>query len=172
MDHRAATPDADLHHHAADGIAQADAIILGRVTYGLMEAGWREPAETGVRPDWMADWMMPFAHTIHAAKKYLVSTTLERADWNNTELLKGDIVDAVRRLKNEPGKGLATGGVTLPTRLAEAGLIDEYEFITHPRIAGHGPTLLAGLSKPLDLQLVSRKEFASGVVASRYVPRR
>jgi len=115
--------------------------------------------------------MEPFARTIDAAKKYVVSSTLDRVDWN-AELLRGDLADAVRQLKQEPGKGLFVGGVKLPMALAELGLIDEYELVVHPRVVGHGPTLFAGLSKPLDLKLVSRLEFGSGVVAMRYEPRR
>jgi dihydrofolate reductase len=163
-------PDEDLHRHAAENIAQADALLFGRVTYEMMEAGWRAPA-TGARPDWMQDWMEPFARTIDAAKKYVVSRTLDRVDWN-AELVRGDLGKAVQQLKREPGKGLFTGGVTLPLALAELGLIDEYEFVVHPRLAGHGPTLFAGLSKRVDLKLVSRLEFGSGAVAMRYEPRR
>ena len=114
--------------------------------------------------------MEPFARTIDAAKKYVVSSTLERVDWN-AELVRGDLKEAVQRLKQEPGNGLLTGGVKLPFALAELGLIDEYEFVVHPRLVGHGPTLFAGLSKPLDLRLVSRLEYASGAVAMRYEPR-
>ncbi|HEY7193700.1 MAG TPA: dihydrofolate reductase family protein, partial [Gemmatimonadales bacterium] len=152
-------------------IAQADALLFGRVTYEMMEAAWREPARTGARPDWMESWMEPFARTIDAAKKYVVSNTLGRVDWN-AELVRGDLGEAVQRLKLEPGKGLFVGGVTLPLALAELGLIDEYEFVVHPRLAGHGPTLFAGLSKLVDLKLVSRLEFGSGAVALRYEPRR
>jgi len=119
----------------------------------------------------MQPWMEPFALTIDAAKKYVVSSTLDRVDWN-AELVRGDLGKAVQQLKQEPGKGVFTGGVTLPLALAELGLIDEYEFIVHPRVAGHGPTLFAGLSKYLDLKLVSRLEFGSGAVAMRYEPRR
>ena len=72
----------------------------------------------------------------------------------------------------ESGKGLLVGGLKLPLALAEQGSIDEYEFIVHPRVAGHGPTLFAGLSKHVDLKLVSRLEFGSGAVAMRYEPRR
>jgi dihydrofolate reductase len=86
--------------------------------------------------------------------------------------LRGDLGTAVKQLKRKPGKGLFVGGVTLPLALAELGLIDEYEFVVHPRLVGHGPTLFAGLSKPLDLKLISRLEFASGAVAMRYEPRR
>lgn len=165
-DHRAISPDEDVHLHAAENLERADALLLGRMTYELMQAGWRAPATAGARPEWME----PFARKINAMKKYVVSSSLPAADWN-AELVRGDLLDAVRRLKQEPGQGLLVGGVKLPLALAELGLIDEYEFVVQPRIAGHGPTLLAGLSKPLDLKLVSRQELGSGAVASRYVPR-
>ena len=164
-DHRVFTPDEDVHQHAAENIAQADALLLGRVTYELMEAGWRSPASPGERPDWME----PFARTIDAARKYVVSSTLEGVDWN-AELVRGDLGTAVRQLKQESGNGLFVGGVQLPLALAELGLIDEYEFVVHPTIAGHGPRLFAGLSKRLDLKQVSQLEFGSGVVATRYEP--
>jgi dihydrofolate reductase len=170
-DHRVITPDAEMHHYHAENLAKADALLLGRVTYEMMEAAWREPAQTGVRPDWMEDWMQSFARTIDAAKKYVVSSTLEQVDWN-AELVRGDLGKAVQKLKQESGKGLAVGGVKLPLALAELGLIDEYEFVVQPRLAGHGPTLFAGLSKYVDLKLVSRLEFGSGAVAMRYEPRR
>jgi dihydrofolate reductase len=159
--------DEELHRHSAETLAQADALLLGRVTYEMMEAAWRPPARVGARPDWME----PFARTIDAAKKYVVSSTLDRVDWN-AELVRGDLEKAVRQLKRESGKGLLVGGVKLPQALAELGLIDEYELIVQPRLAGHGPTLFAGLSKRVDLRLVGRREFASGAVAMRYEPRR
>src|SRR5919112_1547958 len=166
-DHRVGIPDEDLHRHAAENLAQADALLFGRVTYEMMEAAWRQPVPAGARPDWMED----FASTIDAAKKYVVSSTLDRVDWN-AELVRGDhLGNAVQQLKRESGKGLFVGGVKLPLALAELGLIDEYEFVVQPRLAGHGPTLFAGLSKLVDLQLVSRLEFGSGAVAMRYEPR-
>ena len=170
-DHRAILPDEELHRHHARNIEQADALLLGRVTYEMMEAAWRPVAQAGARPDWMPAWMEPFARTIDAAKKYVVSSTLDRVDWN-AELVRGDLGKAVQQLKQQPGTGLFVGGVTLPLALAELGLIDEYEFVVHPRLAGHGPTLFAGLSKRVDLKLVDRLEFGSGAVAMRYEPRR
>ena len=166
-DHREIPADEDLHRHAVENLEQADALLFGRVTYEMMEAGWRPFARTGARPDWME----PFARTIDAAKKYVVSSTLDRVDWN-AELVRGDLGKAVQQLKRESGKGLFVGGVKLPLALAELGLIDEYEFVVQPRLAGHGPTLFAGLSKYVDLKLVSRLEFGSGAVAMRYEPRR
>ncbi len=170
-DHRAITPDEEMHRYHGENIARADALLLGRVTYEMMEEAWREPAETGVRPDWMEPWMEPFARTIDATKKYVVSSTLDRVDWN-AELVRGDLGQAVRQLKEEPGEGLAVGGLKLPLALAELGLIDEYEFVVHPRLTGHGPKLFAGLSNHVDLRLVGRQDFASGAVVLRYEPRR
>jgi dihydrofolate reductase len=160
-----------LHRHAIENLARADALLFGRVTYEMMEAAWRALARTGARLNWMEPWMEPFARAIDAAKKYVVSSTLDRVDWN-AELVRGDLGKAVEQLKRESGKGLFVGGVKLPLALAELGLIDEYEFVVHPRLAGQGPTLFAGLSKHLDLKLVSRLEFGSGAVAMRYEPRR
>jgi dihydrofolate reductase len=159
-DHRAGIPDEELRRHAVDILNRADALLFGRVTYEMMQAAFRPPDAKDL-----------FARTIDAAKKYVVSSTLKQVDWN-AELLRGDLGDAVRRLKQESGKGLYVGGVKLPLALAELGLIDEYEFVVHPRVAGHGPTLFAGLSKPLDLKLVGRQEFGAGAVALRYEPRR
>ena len=166
-DHRVGIADEEIHRHAVENLARADALIFGRVTYEMMESAWRLATRTAVMPDWTE----PFARTIDAAKKYVVSSTLERVDWN-AELVRGDLGKAVQQLKREPGEGLFVGGVQLPLALAELGLIDEYEFVVHPRLAGHGPTLFAGLSKWVDLKLVSRLEFGSGAVAMRYEPRR
>jgi dihydrofolate reductase len=171
VDHRAITPDEEMHRHAAENIARADALLLGRTTYEMMEAAWRSTARTGERPEWMDEWMEPFARTIDAAKKYVVSSTLAHVDWN-AELVRGDLERTVRRLKEESGSGLALGGVKLPLALAELGLIDEYEFVIHPKLAGHGPRLFDGLSRHVDLKLVDRQEFGSGAVAMRYEPRR
>jgi dihydrofolate reductase len=168
-DHRVITPDEELHRHAAEKLAQADALLFGRVTYELMEGAWRSRA--GTWPEWMAEWMVPFAQTIDVAKKYVVSSTLEQVDWS-AELVRGDLGKAVQALKEQPGKGIYVGGVMLPMALAELGLIDEYEFVVQPTLAGHGPTLFAGLSKRVDLKLVGRLEYASGAVAMRYEPRR
>lgn len=163
-DHLAVVPDESLHRHHTENLARADALLFGRVTYQMMEEAWRDQTP-GTRPE----WMQPFARTIDAAEKYVVSSTLERVDWN-AELVRGDLREAVEELKQQPGTGIFTGGVTLPQALAELGLIDEYEIVVHPRVAGRGPTLFAGLSEPLDLVLVDRLELDSGALALRYEP--
>lgn len=153
-----------------DEMERADALLFGRVTYGMMESAWRKPS-TGTWPDWMGAWQIPFADAIDRAKKYVVSSTLAGVDWN-AELLQGDLEQAVQRLKQEPGEGLWVGGVTLPLELANLGLIDEYEFLVQPVLAGHGPTLLAGLRERIQLELVDRREFRSGAVAMQFRPTR
>src|SRR5258707_15853712 len=129
-DHREMFADEDLHRHAAENLDQADALLFGRVTYEMMEAAWRPRARTGARPDWME----PFARTINAAKKNVVSSTLDRVDWN-AELVRGDLGKAVQQLQLEAGKGLLMGGVQRQLALAELGLIDEYVFVVQPSLA-------------------------------------
>lgn len=163
-------PDEESMRYWTAQIEQADALLYGRVTYEMMESAWRKPT-TGTWPDWMDEWQIPFADAIDRAKKYVVSSTLSGVDWN-AELLRGDVGHAVRRLKQESGEGLLVGGVTLPRALADLGLIDEYEFVVHPVVAGHGPTLLAGLAERTQLALVDRHDFRTGAVAQRYRPTR
>lgn len=165
-DHRVIPADEALHRHAVENLNRADALLFGRVLYEMMESAFRSPRSTT-----LSEWMEPFARTMDAAKKYVVSSTLDRVDWN-AELVRGELGEAVQRLKQEPGKGLFLGGVKLPLALAELGLIDEYEFVVHPGLAGHGPTVFAGLSKYVHLKLIDRLEFGSGAVAMRYEPRR
>lgn len=167
-DHRVGVPDEESHRYWATQMEQADALLLGRVTYQMMEEAWRRPA-SGTWPDWVDDELRPFAEAIDAKRKHVVSSTLEQVDWN-AELLDGDLGEAVRRLKEQPGGGLHVGGVTLPLALADLGLIDEYEFLVLPVIAGHGPRLLDGLREHVPLTLVDRRELSSGAVALRYRP--
>lgn len=175
VDHNAGSADQGLrqealratHHHAIESMGRADALLFGRVTYQMMEEAWRLETRTMIMPDWTE----PFARTIDGMKKYVVSSTLDRVDWN-AELVRADLAEAVQALKQAPGKALFTGGVRFPMALAELDLIDEYEFVVQPIIAGHGPSLFAGLSEAIDLKLVERIELSSGAVALRYQPRR
>ena len=161
-------PDDESMRYWTAAMERADALLFGRVTYEMMESAWRQPV-TGTWPEWMTGQETLFAAAIHSAKKYVVSGTLSGVDWN-AELLRGGLRQEVERLKAEPGEGLWVGGVTLPLALADLGLIDEYELVVQPVLAGHGPTLLAGLRERIALELVSRHEFRSGAVALRYRP--
>src|SRR5688500_7366902 len=111
-DHRAMLADEDLHRHAVENLDKADALLFGRVTYEMMEAAWRLPASTAPRPDWME----PFARTIDAAKKYVVSSTLDRVDWNG-ELVRGDLGKAIQQLKRESGSRSRRGSRRPPQPL-------------------------------------------------------
>lgn len=162
-------PDEESMGYWTAEMTRVDALLFGRVTYEMMQSAWRRPA-TGVWPDWMDDSEIAFAEAIDRAKKYVVSSTLREVDWN-ADLVRGDLGPTVQRLKQQSGEGLWVGGVTLPTALADLGLIDEYEFVVQPVVAGHGPTLLAGVRDPLQLELVARQEFRSGACAVRYRPR-
>jgi dihydrofolate reductase len=163
-------PDEDSMRYWTDQLERADALLFGRVTYEMMQSAWRKPA-AGTWPDWMDESQTPFAEAIDRAQKHVVSSTLGEVDWN-AALVRGDLAQAVRRLKEVPGEGLWVGGVTLPLALADLGLIDEYEFLVQPVLAGRGPTLLAGLRERIELELVDRREFRSGAVAVRYRPAR
>ncbi|HEX2577036.1 MAG TPA: dihydrofolate reductase family protein [Aquihabitans sp.] len=163
-------PDEESMRYWTAQMERADALLFGRVTYAMMASAWRRPA-TGAWPDWMGESEIPFAEAIDRADKHVVSSTLDAVDWN-AELVRGDLGEAVQRLKEEPGEGLWVGGVTLPTALADLGLIDEYELVVHPVLAGHGPTLLAGLHERIQLELVDRRDFRSGAFALRYRPTR
>ena len=161
-DHLAVVPDEELHRHAAQTLSQADTLLFGRVTYEMMRSafGPGAPSETDL-----------FAQAIGPIRKHVVSSTIQSLDWD-AELLRGDLADGVRRLKEQSATGVYVGGVTLPLALAQLGLIDEYEILVHPRVAGRGPALFAGLSAPLDLELVSQDRLGSGAAVLRYVPRR
>ncbi|OAN33381.1 dihydrofolate reductase family protein [Microbacterium sp. H83] len=159
-------PDEELMQFWTDQIRAADAEIYGRVTYEMMESAWRRPAD-GVWPDWMSEWEQPFADALDRAKKYVASSTLTSVDWNS-ELIQGDVVEAVRRLKEQPGGPLSVGGEKLARELTDHGLIDEYLFVVHPILAGHGPRLLDGLHERVRLELVDRREFGSGAVAHTF----
>lgn len=163
-------PDEEFMRFWTEDTERADVLLFGRVTYQMMEEAWRRPAD-GAWPGWMSPWEVPFAEAIDAKPKLVVSNTLGAVDWN-AELLGGDLVETVRTLKEEPGEGLSVGGMQLPLALANAGLVDEYVLVVHPVVAGHGPTLLAGLHELVRLELVDRRPFASGAVAHTFRPAR
>lgn len=165
-DHRVGVISEELHRHYAENLARADGLIFGRTTYEMMESAWRQPEESTTP----VEDLDPFVAVIDPARKFVVSTTLESVDWN-AELIRGDLGTEIRRLKEESDTGLSVGGVRLPLALAELGVIDEYEFVVHPCIAGHGPYVLAGLAEVVDLALVGRGELASGHAVLRYRPR-
>ncbi|MGC2976202.1 dihydrofolate reductase family protein [Brevibacterium sp. FAM 25378] len=166
-DHRVGLISEELHRHHAHNLARADGLIFGRTTYEMMEDAWRRPDGDTTPPEDLD----PFVAAIDPARKYLVSSTRKTAEWN-TEIIRGDLASAIRRLKEESETGLIVGGVTLPRGLAELGLIDVYEFVVHPIIAGHGPYVFAGLAEVVDLVPDGRGELPSGHAVLRFRPMR
>ena len=161
-------PDAESMGLWTAELERSDALLYGRTTFLMMESAWRRPASGGW-PEWMGPDEVAFAEVIDRMPKHVVSSTLDAVDWH-ASLVRGDLEAAVRSLKEQPGDGISLGGVALPPALASLGLIDEYLLVVHPVLVGHGPTLLGGLRDRLRLELVERRDLASGVVAMRYVP--
>ncbi|MCM3613893.1 dihydrofolate reductase family protein [Microbacterium enclense] len=159
-------PDAESMAFWTDELRRSDTLLYGRVTYELMEGAWRRP-ESGQWPDWMDASEVAFSEVMDPMRKVVASTSFDAVDWN-AELIRGDVVEAVRELKERPGRGIALGGVQLPATLAAHGLIDEYTFVVHPVTAGRGPRLLDGVEAKLEL--VERREFRSGASVQRYRP--
>ncbi|MDQ1138561.1 dihydrofolate reductase [Microbacterium sp. SORGH_AS 1204] len=159
-------PDAESMAFWTDELRRSDTLLYGRVTYELMQGAWRRP-ESGEWPEWMDASEVAFSEVMDPMRKVVASTSLDVVDWN-AELIRGDVVEAVRVLKERPGRGIALGGVQLPATLAAHGLIDEYTFVVHPVIAGRGPRLLDDVD--LTLELVERREFGSGASVQRYRP--
>lgn len=161
-------PDAESMAFWTDELRRSDTLLYGRVTYELMEGAWRRPG-SGEWPVWMDASEVSFSEVMDPMRKVVASGTLDAVDWN-AELVRGDVVEAVRRLKEESGRGIALGGVKLPAALAAKGLIDEFTFVVHPVIAGRGPRLLEGVRDQMKLELVERWEFRSGASVQRYRP--
>lgn len=169
-DHQAIVPYPEMHQFWADVVGNAS-VLYGRVTYKMMEEAWRPIAESGKVPEGMEDWVLPFAQSIHRSKKFVASTTLAEVDWN-ARLLQGDLKSAVEQIKRDEDGIISLGGLNLARAVAALGLIDDFIFLVHPRIAGHGPTLFSGLPSPIDMTLKSQRSFASGAIALTYEAKR
>ncbi|MEV7827088.1 dihydrofolate reductase family protein [Microbacterium enclense] len=159
-------PDAESMAFWTDELRRSGTLLYGRITYELMEGAWRR-LESGEWPDWMDASEVAFSEVMDPMRKVVASATLDAVDWN-AELISGDVVEAVRRRKEQPGRGISLGGVNLPATLAGHGLIDEYTFVVHPVVAGRGPRLLDGVD--LKLELLEQRAFQSGAIVQRYRP--
>ena len=136
-DHRVGIADEDVHRHAVENLDQADALLFGRVIYQMMEEAWRLSTRTVAMPDWTE----PFARTIDAKKKYVVSSTLDRVDWN-AELVRGDLGKAVQKLKQESGKGLFDGRREAPAGVGRAGIDRRVRVRGAPQDSGSRPDVV------------------------------
>jgi dihydrofolate reductase len=153
--------DTDESNHAAEGLQSGNILIFGRVTYQMMAGFWTSP---------MAHEHDPVvAAGMNTAEKLVFSKTLQQAGWNNTRLIKGDLIKEIEHLKQSPGKDMTIlGSGSLISQLSEAGLIDEYELLVYPVALGDGTPLFHGLHHPLTLQLISARAFKSGAALLSY----
>ena len=165
-DHEIGIVDDELHDFFTDLLDTVDIILFGRVTYELMESYWpmapNDPEATGS--------MIKFAHRINSMPKIVFSKTLEKVEWNNSKLIRNDIIKEVKKLKQQPGKNLSIGGISVIQELTNEGLIDDYWILVHPLIIGKGRLLFEGINQSIKLKLINIKNFNSGVVVLHYQP--
>ena len=166
VDHREGIADDETHAFFTRLMGEGDALLWGRVTYEMMEAYWPAVARGDVEvPPAMREW----AVALEAKPKYVVSSTRTELPWTNSHHVAGDLRAGVQRLKDATPGGVLLGSGMLAVALDRLDLIDEYRFLVHPRIAGHGPTLYqAGLPSTRHLDLVSARPLRNGAVALHY----
>lgn len=166
VDHREAIADDETHAFFTHLMDESGAMLWGRVTYEMMENYWPAVARGEVQaPPAMREW----AVKLQAKPKYVVSSTRNGFPWANSRHLAGNLRTGVQELKDATPDGVLLGSGKLATELDRLGLIDEYKFLLHPRIAGHGPTLYeSGLLGTRRLDLISAKPLRNGAVAMHY----
>ena len=165
QDHREMIADDEMLDYFTQLMDAAGAMLFGRTTYELMEDAWPAVARDETAPRAMREW----AQKVEAKPKYVVSSTRKDFPWTNSHHIAGDLRTGVQKLKDATPAGVLLGSGKLATELDRLDLIDEYKFLVHPRIAGHGPTLYqSGLPSTRRLELVSAKPLRSGAVAMHY----
>jgi dihydrofolate reductase len=166
-DHTTQFADEEVHEYWTGLLREADLLVYGRKTYELMVPFWPEVAKTQS----MTKALNEFAQVFASINRVVFSRTLDSAEDKNTRIVSTNLRDEILKLKQEQGKNVLTGGVSIPSQLIELGLVDEYRFVVGPVIAGEGRRLLDGVSLPekLQLKLVESKIFKSGCVALRYL---
>lgn len=161
--HKDRPVDQEQEQFGKEGVQSDSVLIFGRKTYDMMVSFWPTPIAMQVNP--------VMAEGMNKSDKIVFSKTMDKADWNNTVLVKDDMIETVKKLKQQPGKPMTIlGSGSIVTQLAEAGLIDEFQLMVDPVALGSGTPLLNGINQPLDLELVSHKVFKSGVLVLTYRP--
>jgi dihydrofolate reductase len=166
VDHREGIADDEIRDFFTRLMDEVGAMLWGRVTYEMMESHWPAVARRAEEaPPAMREW----AVKLEAKPKYVVSSTRNDFPWTNSHHIGGDLRPGVQRLKDATPKGVLLGSRKLAIELDRLELIDEYKFLVHPRLAGHGPTLYqSGLPATRQLELVSARPLRSGAVAMHY----
>src|SRR5215510_1625721 len=166
-DHTKQLADDETHEYFTQLLREVDLLVFGRKTYQLMVPFWPEVAKNQS----MTKASNEFATTFDSIKKVVFSRSLGSAEDRNTRIVRTNLYDEMLKLKQEQGKTILTGGVSVPSQLIELGLVDEYRLVVSPIVAGEGRRLLEGVSlqEKLQLRFVGSKSFASGCVALRYL---
>ena len=167
VNHTKGVANDETHEYFTDLLREVDLLVFGRITYQLMVPFWPEVAKTQS----MTKASNEFANAFVSINKIVFSRTLDTAEDKNTRIVRTNLRDEILKLKQENGKSILLGGVSIPSQLIELGLVDEFRFVIGPIIAGEGRRLLEGVSLPetLQLKLVESKIFKSGCVAHRYL---
>jgi len=167
VDHTKGVANDETHEYFTDLLREVDLLVFGRITYQLMVPFWPEVAKNQS----MTKALNEFAEAFDSINKIVFSRTLDSAEDKNTRVVRTDLHDEILKLKQEEGKDILTGGVSLPSQLIELGLVDEYRVVVGPIVAGEGRRLMNDISLPesLQLRLVESKIFKSGCVALRYL---
>src|SRR5262244_3136851 len=165
-DHTKQFADDETHEYFTQLLRDVDLLVYGRKTYQLMVPFWPEVAKNQS----MTKALNEFAQAFDAVKKVVFSRSLDSPEDRNTRIVRTNLHDEILKLKQEQGKTILVGGVSVPSQLIELGLVDEYRFVVSPIVAGEGRRLLEGvvLQEKLQLKLVGSKGFASGCIALRY----
>ena len=167
-DHTKLIGNDEIHEYFAHLMRDVDLLVFGRKTYQLMVPFWPDVAKNHSGE---TKAMNDFAQAFDSNKIVVFSQTLDRAEGENTRIVRTNLQDEIVKLKQEPGKDILVGGVSVPSQLIELGLVDEYRFVVQPIVVGEGRRLLEDVSLPerLQLKLVESKIFESGAVALRYL---
>ena len=166
-DHTKMIGDEEIHEYFTHLMREVDLLVFGRKTYQLMVPFWPEVAQNQS----MTKASNEFARTFDSINKIVFSGSLDSTENKNTRIVRTNLHDEILKLKQEQGKNILVGGVSIPSQLIELGLVDEYRFVVSPIVAGEGRRLLEGVSlrERLQLKLVESKTFQSGCVAIRYL---
>jgi dihydrofolate reductase len=167
-DHSKLNADDEIHEYYTHLMRDVDLLVFGRKTYQLMVPFWPDVAKNH---SGQSKAMNDFAQAFDSMKIIVFSQSLDRAEGKNTRIVRTNLQDEILKLKQEPGKNILIGGVSIPSQLIELGLVDEFLFVVQPIVVGKGRRLLEDVSLPerLQLKLVESKIFKAGSIALRYL---
>ena len=166
IDHQEGIADDETHAHYTALLDESGAMLWGRTTYEMMESYWPLVAHGEVEaPAALRQWAL----TLEDKPKYVVSTTRSDFPWNNSHWIEGDLYNGVQELKDRTPDGVLLGSGKLAGELDRLDLIDEYRFLVHPMITGHGPTLYQDLLPGTRrLELISAESLSNGAISVHY----